>query len=464
LLTGESNPELVAKGAVVHAGMLNLTGPLTVDVTAAGQDTFLAEIIRLMASAEQSRSRFVQVADRLARIYSPAVHILAATTLAGWLLWTGGDWHISLMTAIAVLIITCPCALGLAVPAVQAVASGVLFRNGVMIKDGAALEKLSGIDTVIFDKTGTLTLGRPRLTNSASLSPIDLALAAGIARSSRHPLSRAVCEAAKSRGIAPANVDDVQEIPGCGLSASFQGEPVRLGSRQWCGIEENDGQGLPEFVLMRNSKATGIFAFEDELRADAAAVIAKLKSDGLQVEILSGDREVAVRRAASALGIEQWQSCATPQQKLAYVEQLKAAGRKVLMVGDGLNDAPALAAGLTSMAPSSATDIGRTAADTIFMGESLLPVLVARDVAIATQRLSLQNFALAVGYNVLAVPIAMLGFASPLIAAVAMSTSSIIVIGNSLRLGLFFRKQAAVPAVKPGQGAPELPYLERRAA
>jgi Cu2+-exporting ATPase len=464
LLTGESNPELMAKGAVVHAGMLNLTGPLTVDVTAAGQDTFLAEIIRLMASAEQSRSRFVQVADRLARIYSPAVHILAATTLAGWLLWTGGDWHISLMTAIAVLIITCPCALGLAVPAVQAVASGVLFRNGVMIKDGAALEKLSGVDTVIFDKTGTLTLGRPRLANGSSIAASNLAIAAGLARSSRHPLSRAVCEAAKSRGIVPAIMEDVLEIPGRGLSATFQGEPVRLGSRQWCGIEDNDGQGLPEFVLMRNSKATGIFAFEDELRADAAAVIAKLQSEGLRVEILSGDREVAVRRAAADLGIDRWQAGVTPQQKLAYVEQLKAAGRKVLMVGDGLNDAPALAAGLTSIAPASATDIGRTAADTIFMGESLFPVLVARDVAIATQRLSLQNFALAVGYNVLAVPIAMLGFASPLIAAVAMSTSSIIVIGNSLRLGLFFRKQAAVPAVKPGQGAPEFPYLERRAA
>jgi Cu2+-exporting ATPase len=299
LLTGESNPELVAKGAIVHAGMLNLTGPLSVDVTAAGQDTFLAEIIRLMASAEQSRSRFVRVADRLARIYSPAVHILAAATLAGWLIWTSGDWHSSLMAAIAVLIITCPCALGLAVPAVQAVASGILFRNGVMIKDGAALEKLSGIDTVIFDKTGTLTLGRPRLTNSPSLSSGDLALAAGLARSSRHPLSRAVCEAAKSRGITPAAVDDVQEIPGRGLSASFQGEPVRLGSRQWCGIEENDRQGLPEFVLMRNSKAASVFAFEDELRGDAVAVIAKLKSEGLRVEILSGDREVPVRRVAS---------------------------------------------------------------------------------------------------------------------------------------------------------------------
>jgi Cu2+-exporting ATPase len=464
LLTGETNPEVVAKGATVHAGMLNLTGPLVVDVTAAGQDTFLAEIIRLMASAEQSRSRYVQIADKQARIYSPAVHILAASTLAGWLIWTGGDWHSSLMTAIAVLIITCPCALGLAVPAVQTVASGVLFRNGVMIKDGAALEKLAGIDTVVFDKTGTLTLGRPRLANGSSLTSLNLAIAAGLARSSRHPLSRAVCEAAKSRGITSATVEDLQEIPGRGLSASFQGEPVRLGSRQWCGIEENDGQGLPEFVLMRNSRAVSIFTFEDELRSDAAAVIAKLKSDGLRVEILSGDREIAVSRAASILGIEHWQAGVTPQQKLAYVEALKDAGRKVLMVGDGLNDAPALAAGLTSMAPSSATDIGRTAADTIFMGESLLPALVARDVAIVTQRLSIQNFTLAVGYNFLAVPIAMLGFASPLIAAVAMSTSSIIVIANSLRLGLSFTKQKTAVVTKRQPDSAGISHFERRAA
>jgi Cu2+-exporting ATPase len=464
LLTGETNPEVVTKGATVHAGMLNLNGPLLVNVTAAGQDTFLAEIIRLMASAEQSRSRYVQIADKLARIYSPAVHILAALTLAGWLIWTGGDWHSSLMTAIAVLIITCPCALGLAVPAVQTVASGVLFRNGVMIKDGAALEKLSEVNTVIFDKTGTLTLGRPRLTNSSSLASVDLALAAGLARLSRHPLSRAVCEAAKSRGITPAAVENIEELPGNGLSGWFDGKLARLGSRRWCGLQENGSQGLPEFVLALGEATPVIFTFEDELRPNAASVIAKLKAEGLRVEILSGDREAPVSRAASALGIECWQAGVTPQHKLAYVQALKEADRKVLMVGDGLNDAPALAAGHTSMAPSSATDIGRTAADTIFMGESLMPLLVARDVAIATQRLSIQNFALAVGYNCLAVPVAMLGLASPLIAAVAMSTSSIIVIANSLRLGLSFRYRSVTVSTRSHPISTSIPKFVRRAA
>ncbi len=460
LVTGESNPESVTSGSVVHAGMMNLTGPLTVEVTAAGQDTFLAEIVRLMTSAEQSRSRFVQIADRLARIYSPAVHILAGLTLVGWLFWTGGDWHASLMTAIAVLIITCPCALGLAVPAVQTVASGVLFRNGVMIKDGAALEKLSAIDTVIFDKTGTLTRGNLRLVNAAALSPAALALAAGLAQISRHPLSKAICEAARLQGITPLVIEKSEEVPGYGLLGHDQGEQVKLGSRLWCGMPENETQGLPEFVLVKGSRAPTLFTFEDELRDDAGAVIAALKATGTHVEILSGDRPAAVQRTAERLGIEFWQASVTPQAKLAYVHALKDAGRKVLMVGDGLNDAPALAAGFTSMAPSSASDVGRNAADTIFMGESLMPVLVARNVAITTHQISIQNFTLAVGYNALAVPLAMLGFASPLIAAIAMSTSSIIVIANSLRLAFKFRQRTA-PAKSQVQG---LTHLEQRAA
>ncbi len=456
LVTGESNPEPVASGSAVHAGMLNLTGPLRIRVTAAGQDTFLAEIIRLMVSAEQGRSRYVQIADRLARIYSPAVHILAGLTLGGWLLWTGGDWHTSLMTAIAVLIITCPCALGLAVPAVQTVASGVLFRNGVMIKDGAALEKLSAVDTVIFDKTGTLTRGSLRLANGHDVAPAALALAAGLAAQSRHPLSRAICEAARQQGIRPADVSAVEELPGSGLVGYHQGEMVKLGSRLWCGMADDGLQGLPEFALGKRSSAPTLFTFEDVLRDDAATVIADLKSQGLQVEILSGDREPAVRRTAERLGVELWQAGVTPQDKLAHVMALKNSGRKVLMVGDGLNDAPALAAGLTSMAPSSASDVGRTAADTIFMGESLMPVLVARKVAVATHRVSIQNFTLAVGYNVLAVPLAMLGFASPLLAAVAMSTSSIIVIANSLRLGFLFRRK--VPKLQAAVQSGEASY------
>jgi len=443
LLTGETQPESVAPGSTVHAGELNLTGPVILEVTAAGNDTFLSELVRLMAAAEQGQSRYIRIADRLARYYSPVVHILAALTLTGWIV-LGQGWHDSLMTAVAVLIITCPCALGLAVPAVQVVASGRLFRSGLMIKDGAALEKLAAVDTVIFDKTGTLTRGEPELVAPLTVSTETLAIAAGLAQISRHPLSTALVREVQRRGLTPITVSDTAEHPGFGLSGNWQGESLRLGSRAWCGMEEAaEDKGLLEFIFRRGARPPVVFQFQDRLRSDAAETIAALKVRGLDVHLLSGDREPAVRRVAEAVNIEQAISRATPQAKLAYVEALRKAGRRVLMVGDGINDAPALAAGFTSMAPATASDIGRTAAETVFMGESIRAVMVAIDVSARAQRIAKENFLLAVGYNVLAVPVAMVGLVSPLVAAIAMSTSSIIVIANALRLGLGTPNQAS---------------------
>ena len=436
LLTGETAPETVMPGSEVHAGEMNVTAPITVEITAAGNDTFLSELVRLMASAEQAQSRYIRIADRLARFYSPAVHTLAASTLIAWLL-LGNGWHNSIMAAIAVLIITCPCALGLAVPAVQVVASGRLFRSGVMIKDGAALEKLSGVDTVIFDKTGTLTKGQPALVSPLMVSTDTLALAAGLAQASKHPLSQALVREATKRGLTPVTIAEVAEHPGLGLSGQYLGEPLKLGSRAWCGMEEGaEDHGLLEFAFRRGSKPPVVFHFEDQLRPDAADTVATLKNMGLAVHLLSGDREAAVTRVAQAVGIDTAVSRASPQTKLAYVDALSKAGKKVLMVGDGINDAPALAAGYTSMAPSSASDIGRTAAETVWMGESASAVARAIKVSRRTQRIAKENFALAVGYNMFAVPLAMAGYVSPLVAAVAMSTSSIIVIANALRVGL----------------------------
>ncbi len=436
LLTGESAPETVKPGSLVHAGEMNLTAPVLVEITAAGNDTFLSELVRLMSAAEQGQSRYIRIADRLARFYSPAVHTLAAATLAGWLV-LGFGWHSALMAAVAVLIITCPCALGLAVPAVQVVASGRLFRSGVMIKDGAALEKLAQIDTVIFDKTGTLTRGEPALVSPLMVSTDTLALAAGLAQSSKHPLSRAIVREVNRRGLKPAEVSDIVEHPGLGLSGRYGQEQLRLGSRGWCGAEETtQDNGLLEFAFRRGGKPASIFQFEDMLRPGAAETVAELKAMGLSVHLLSGDRPAAVNRVADALGIETSVPRASPQAKLAYVEALAKAGRKALMVGDGINDAAALAAGYTSMAPSSASDIGRTAAETVFMGADARAVAQAVKVSRRTQGIAKQNFGLAVGYNVLAVPLAMVGLVSPLIAAIAMSTSSIIVIANALRVGL----------------------------
>jgi P-type Cu2+ transporter len=436
LLTGESAPETVKPGADVHAGELNLTAPLTVEITAAGNDTFLSELVRLMSAAEQGQSRYIQIADRLARFYSPAVHTLAAATLTGWLV-LGMGWHASIMAAVAVLIITCPCALGLAVPAAQVVASGRLFRSGIMIKDGAALEKLAGVDTVIFDKTGTLTKGEPQLVSPLMVSTETLTLAAGLAQASKHPLSRALVREVARRGLTPTGVSDVAEHPGLGLSGLHGGEKLRLGSRAWCGLEEStEDNGLLEFAFRRGANSAAVFQFEDALRPEAVETVARLKEMGLAVHLLSGDREAAVARVAEAVHIETAVSRASPQAKLAYVDALSKAGRQVLMVGDGINDAPALAAGYTSMAPSSASDIGRTAAETVWMGESAAAVAEAIKVSRRTQKIAKENFVLAVGYNVLAVPLAMVGLVSPLVAAIAMSTSSIIVIANALRVGL----------------------------
>ena len=435
-LTGESAPETARPGSTVHAGEINLTAPVLVEVKAAGSDTFLAELVRLMLAAEQGQSRYIRFADRMARFYSPAVHVLSAATLIAWLA-LGYGWHAALMAAVAVLIITCPCALGLAVPAVQVVASGRLFRSGVMIKDGAALEKLSAVDTVIFDKTGTLTLGQPELVSPLIIDARDLSIAAGLAQASRHPLSRALLRHASQRGIAPAHVDAISETPGKGLAGTCNGKPVRLGSRSWCGIDAPlRDLGLLEFAFQLGSQSATLFEFEDQLRPGAAATIAALKARGLDIHLLSGDREAAVTRVGEALGIAKARARATPDVKLAYVEALGHAGRKVLMVGDGINDAPALAAGFTSMAPASASDIGRTAAETVFMGDSATAIAATIDIASRSQRIAKQNFALAVGYNILAVPLAMAGLVSPLVAAIAMSTSSIIVVANALRLGL----------------------------
>ncbi len=441
LITGESNPERVGPGARVYAGAMNLTGPIVVRLTAHGEDTFLSEIIRLMATAEESKSAYVRLADRLAGYYAPVVHVLAGATLFGWLWWTNFDWPVSLLHAIAVLIITCPCALGLAVPAVQVVASGVLFRNGVMIKDGSALERMADIDTVIFDKTGTLTMGEPKLSENGPVSIEAMAVAAGLAAGSAHPLSRAIVKAVEERGIEPEDVSGIVEHPGRGLSGTWRGRSVRLGSLDWCGVRDEKAlsSDMPQLALAVEGRQPVVFSFTDTLRPDAAETIRRLKAAGLRVEMISGDREGPVRAVAEELGLDGWKAAWSPQQKLAYVEGLAEAGRKVLMVGDGINDAPALAAGYASMAPSTASDIGRTAADMVFVGASLRAVWLAREVSVRARRLMTQNFAWAITYNVFAVPVAMAGLASPLFAAVAMSASSIIVVANSLRLGLMDR-------------------------
>ena len=425
LVSGESAPQPVEAGATVRAGTLNLTGPLTLRALAPARDSFLAEMLRMMEAAEGGRARYRRIADRVSALYSPVVHLTALLTMIGWVAATG-DWHRAITIAIAVLIITCPCALGLAVPIVQVVAARRLFENGIMVRDGAAMERLAEADAAVFDKTGTLTLGRPRLVNAGEIAPELLAAAAELAAHSRHPLSQAIAAHGGAAGN-PA-FDDIREIPGLGVEGHARGAAWRLGRAGWAGEGEGTLLGQDGVTLAR-------FAFEDSVRADARAAVAEIEAKLGPVEMLSGDTDAACRAVARDIGITRYQAGLLPAGKVARIAELSGEGRKVLMVGDGLNDAPALGAAHVSMAPASAADIGRNAADFVFLRESLTAVPAALDVARRAGRLIRQNLGLAIVYNVFAVPIAILGYVTPLIAAIAMSTSSIIVIANALRLG-----------------------------
>ena len=433
IVNGESDPVAAGPGTRLEAGAMNLTGSLTVEAVATARDSFLSEVIGLMEAAEGGRARYRRIADRAAQIYSPAVHLLALVSFLGWGFYDG-DWKHAMLVAIAVLIITCPCALGLAVPVVQVVAAGRLFAGGVMVKDGSAMERLAEIDTAVFDKTGTLTLGKPRLVEREKLNRTHLALAAALAAHSRHPLSVALAGAWP--GPTPL-VESVGEVAGGGLEAETPQGLYRLGNRAFAGGAPAAGEaahGLSEVVLSRNGTVLETFRFEDALRAGAGEAVAALKRAKIDMAILSGDRAPAVARIAGLLGITRWRAALSPRDKTETVAERSAAGHRVLMVGDGINDAPALAAAHVSIAPATAADVGRQAADFVFLHESLEAVPFAHETACRAGRLIRQNFALAIGYNVVAVPIAILGHATPLIAAIAMSTSSIIVVVNSLRL------------------------------
>ena len=448
IVNGESAPSGVGPGDVVQGGTLNLTGSLTVRATAAAKDSFLAEVISLMEAAEGGRARYRRIADRAAQLYSPAVHLLALIAFLSWGIF-GGDWKHAMLVAIAVLIITCPCALGLAVPVVQVVAAGRLFRNGVMVKDGSAMERLAEIDTVLLDKTGTLTLGRPRLINAGEAVPEHLALAAGLAMHSRHPLSQALSR--HGRSVA-AEFAEVAELPGQGLEARTAEGVYRLGNRLFACGGSAVGRATSEVVLSLDGRELACFRFEDALRPDAERAIGALAKSGFSCGILSGDQAPVVGALARRLGLRRWRGGLSPRGKVDAVKKLGDQGHRVLMVGDGINDAPALAAARVSIAPATAADVGRQAADFVFMHDSLNAVPLAIEISRRAGRLIRQNFALAIGYNIFAVPIALAGYATPLIAAVAMSTSSIIVVANALRLNRL--AGAERPLVIPAGPAP----------
>lgn len=435
LLTGETVPEAIGPGQTLSAGAVNLTGPLTLRVTSRGTDTSLRRMAELVAAAELGKTRHRALADRAAAIYAPVVHLLALFAFIAWVA-ISGDLRFALNVAVAVLIITCPCALGLAVPAVATAAAGALFRRGLLVKDGTALERLAECDTVVFDKTGTLTLGTPALAPGTEADGVLKSLALALARGSHHPLSTALVAALSAEGISAADgVSRLREVPGRGVEADWQGQRVRYGRPAWALA---DGSAVsadgPASVLALADGRSAIFRFEDVLRPGAGAVVERLRGLGLDVLMLSGDGPGAVRRVADSIGIARWEAELLPEEKAAFVDRLRAEGRRVAMVGDGLNDTVALAAAHTAISPASALDAARVVSDIVLLGRDLQPIAHAVTTARSASRRIVENFAIAASYNTIAVPLAVTGFATPLMAALAMSSSSVLVTLNALRL------------------------------
>lgn len=380
----------------------------------------------LVAVAEEARNKYTSLADRAARAYSPIVHLLSFSCFGVWMYITGGDFRYAINISAAVLIITCPCALGLAVPAVVTAASGKLFRAGLLIKSGTALERLAQLDTVVFDKTGTLTLGLPVPSDLSGLTPEQKSIVAALAAGSSHPLAQALRGCARA-----ADVTALREVSGHGISGEWQGQPVKLGRAAWVGAQP--GATTATWLRIGRQPAVEI-SFTDQLRPGAAQLVAALLAQGIAVHLVSGDVPAAVADLAGRLGIVNWQSEVLPAQKASFVSGLVQAGHRVLMVGDGLNDTGALAAATVSISPASALDAARVASDIVLMGRDIAPIADALRIARQSTRRIKENFAIAVVYNLIAVPVAMVGLATPLLAAIAMSLSSITVTLNALRL------------------------------
>lgn len=430
LVTGETMPQNFIKGDKLYAGMVNISAPLKATVSKAAEDSLLAEIIRLMEKAEQGQAKFVRIADKAAQLYTPLVHSLAFIAFLIWWLVIGVVWQDALLIAITVLIITCPCALGLAVPVVQVLASGLLLKKGVLVKSGDALERLASIDTAFFDKTGTLTYGTPMLVGE--YHPDTLLIASSLAAYSAHPVAQAL----QNKTDNLMSFENIKEYEGQGVEAKKDGITYRLGSREWCGDKGTKESDAMELWLSIYGAPTQCFLLEDIVKKDAHSTIEELKSYDVDTVLISGDRVKVAERIAQDVGMETVYAQKNPVDKHGILESFRGGNRKILMVGDGLNDAPVLSAADVSMAPGTALDIAQNAADIIFQGKLLSPVSFTYKIALRTRTLIKQNFALAVIYNAIAIPLAFMGLVTPMIAAIAMSGSSLLVIANSYKLKL----------------------------
>ncbi|MDI6749731.1 MAG: heavy metal translocating P-type ATPase [Rhodocyclaceae bacterium] len=449
LVTGESLPVTKRAGDHVIGGTVNGNGSFTLRVTATGADTVLAGIVKLVDHAQGSKLPVQKLADRISARFVPAVGVVAAATLIGWLA-AGHPLARALSHAVAVLLIACPCALGLATPTAIMVGMGEAARHGVYIRNGEALETAATLDTLVFDKTGTITAGQPVVTDFLSAAGLDemqlLALIASVERHSEHFLARAIVAYCNARAVPPAPTFDFAATPGLGAQANSEFGIVRIGNAAYLASAGIDCTGFaaqaegfaaqgktPVFVAL-NDACVALFAIADAPRAGAKEAIALLHRLGLKTIMATGDVEAAARHVAQEVGIDEVMARATPADKLALIERLKAEGRKVGMIGDGINDAPSLAAAAVGFAVGGGADIAVEAADLTILGGDIARVAAAIELSRRTMAIVRQNLFWALGYNVVAIPVAAAGRLNPMIAAAAMAMSSVSVVTNSLRL------------------------------
>jgi len=462
LLTGESHPITRRCGESVVAGSYNLAGSVRVRLDRLGGDTRFAQIVGLMEQASTDKPRLARLADRVA---APFLVLVVLAAVASGLIWWAVDPHRALATAVAVLIVTCPCALSLATPAAMLAAAGTLARRGILTRRLQAFEALAAVDTVVFDKTGTLTqdrvVVRDVLTRDGWTADRALAAAWPLARASLHPVSRALVAHAGDAGHAGDAVLDVSDAPGRGLSAiDAHGGHWRLGSAAHCGLDEaalsQAGRSVadaPCAYLVDDAGWVATFVLDEGVRADAQEAIDRLRSLGIAVHLLSGDRASAAQRVARPLGIETVVAEASPERKLEEVARWQAAGRRVAMVGDGLNDAPVLARADVSFALGHGAPLTQTRADFVAQSGRLSDIVQVFEQARATMRIVRQNLAWAAGYNAISVPLALIGWMPPWAAGLGMAASSLLVIGNAMRLS----RADAQPQTTPGASAPVAP-------
>jgi len=447
MLTGESLPQTKHPDDKVYAATLNQQGLLRCRALAVGSHTQLAAIIRLVEQAQGSKAEIQRLADRISAIFVPTVLVIAALTFAGWWL-TGGGFSIALINAVAVLVIACPCALGLATPTAVVVATGRAAQFGMLVKDAAALERAHQLDIVIVDKTGTLTEGKPGVTDVVPMPGITpkalLQLATSLAERSTHPLSRALADHARDTGASLFSVTEFHEETGAGVQGKIENDTCWLGSPDFIrkqnitltdeALTTLQAAGKSVIALARNSQLLGYIALADQLRDSSRAAVTRLQAMGLKVVMLSGDQPATAQAIAQQAGIREFRAQVRPEDKAAVVESYRQAGHKVGMVGDGINDAPALAAADIGFAMKSGSDIALEAADITLMRNDLNSVADAISLSRATLKKIRQNLFFAFAYNVLGIPLAAAGMLNPMIAGGAMALSSVSVVSNALLL------------------------------